>query len=74
MLTVSNATTGEVCIISHATVAGAPVGIASVAFIIVFSLATGIIKKNIKKQQEAKRKSMIKFLYWLKVYSIALKL
>ena len=43
-----NAITGGVCIISHATVVGAPVGIASAAFTIVFSLATGIIKKLLK--------------------------
>ena len=45
MLIVLNATTGGVSIISHATVVGAPVGIANAAFILVFSLATGIIKK-----------------------------
>ena len=42
---VLSATTGGVCIASHATVVGAPVGIASAVFTIVFSLATGIIKK-----------------------------
>ena len=45
-LIVSNATIGKVCIVFHATVVGAPVGIASAGFTIVFSLATGIIKKN----------------------------
>ena len=44
ILIVLNATTGGVCIISHATVVGAPVGIASTRFTIVFSLATGITK------------------------------
>ena len=39
-----NATTGGVCIISHAIVFSVPVGIASAGFTIVFSLATGIIK------------------------------
>ena len=39
-----SATTGGVCIVSHATVVVAPVGILSVGFTIVFSLATGIIK------------------------------
>ena len=33
-------TTGGLCIVSHATVAGGPVGIASAGFTIVFSLAT----------------------------------
>ena len=41
---VLSATTGEVCIISHATVVDAPVEIANAGFTIVFSLATGIIK------------------------------
>ena len=45
ILIVLNATTGGVCIISHATVVGAPVGIASAGFTILFSLATGITKK-----------------------------
>ena len=41
ILIVFSATTGEVCIVSHATVVGAPVGIASARVTIVFSLATG---------------------------------
>ena len=44
-----NATTGGVRIISHAfSFVGAPVGIASAGFTIVFSLAIGIIKKLLK--------------------------
>ena len=43
ILIVLSATTGGGCIVSHATVVGAPVGIASSGFTIVFSLATGII-------------------------------
>ena len=43
ILIVLNATTGRVCIISHTTVAGAPVEIASAGFTIAFSLATGTI-------------------------------
>ena len=45
MLIVLSETTGGVCIVSHATIVGAPVGIASAGFTIVFSLVTGIIKK-----------------------------
>ena len=41
ILIVLNTTTGGICIISHATIVGAPVGIASAGFTIVFSLATG---------------------------------
>ena len=44
ILIVLSATTGGVCIVSHATIVGTPVGIASAGFTIVFSLATGIIK------------------------------
>ena len=52
ILVVLNATTGGVCIVSHATVVGAPAGIASAGFTIVFSLTTGIIKRHNKKQKE----------------------
>ena len=72
ILIVLNATT-EVCIISHATVVGALVGIASAGFTIAFALTTGIVKKILKTTRN-KRKNMIKFLCWLKVNSIALKL
>ena len=43
-MVVLNAATGGVCIVSHASVAGAPIGIASAGFTIVFSLAVGITK------------------------------
>ena len=53
ILIVLNAAIEGVCIISHATVVGAPVGIASVGFTIVFSLATETtIKRKNKKQKE----------------------
>ena len=65
-------TSGGVSIILFASIVGTPVGIASARLTLFFSLTTGIIKKllNITKK---KRKSMIKFLCWLKVNSIALK-
>ena len=53
---VLNATTGGVCIISHATVVGAPIGIASAGFTILFSLATGITKKLLKTTRNKKKK------------------
>ena len=56
ILIVLNATTGGVCIVSHATVVGAPVGIASAGFTIAFSLATGIIKKLLKTTRNKKKK------------------
>ena len=56
ILIVLSATTGGVCIVSHATVAGAPVRIASTGFTIVFSLTTGIIKKLISTTKRKKKK------------------
>ena len=53
---VLSATTGGVCIISHATVVGTPLGIASAGFTFVFSLATGIIKKLLKPTRNKKKK------------------
>ena len=44
ILILLSATTGGVCIVSHATVVAAPVGIESAGFTIAFSLATGIMK------------------------------
>ena len=44
-LVVLSATSEEVFIISFVSVIGAPAGIASASFILVFSLTTGIIKK-----------------------------
>ena len=58
ILIVLSAASCEVCIISPATVVGAPVGIASASFTLIFSLTTGIIKKlrsitrNKKKKQD----------------------
>ena len=56
ILIVLNATTGGVCIISHANVVGAPVGIASTGFTTLFSLATGITKKLLKITRNKKKK------------------
>ena len=56
ILIVLNATTGGICIISHASVVGAPVGIASAGFTILFSLTTGIIKKLLKTTRNKKKK------------------
>ena len=56
ILIVLNARTGEVCIISRATVVGAHVGIASAGFTIVFSLATEIVKKLLKTTRKKKKK------------------
>ena len=45
---VLSATSGEISIISFASIIGAPVGIASASFSLIFSLTTIIIKKLFK--------------------------
>ena len=59
-----NATTGWVCIISHATAVGAP---------IVFSLATGI-RKELLKTRRNKKKKQDKIFMLAKKTSITLNL
>ena len=73
-LIVLSAASGGVSIISFTSIVGAPVGIASTRFTSFFSLRTGIVKKLLNITRKKKRKSIIKFLCWLKVNSIALKL
>ena len=50
-----SASTGGVCIISHATVVGAPTEIESAGFTIVFSLARGTVKKLLKAIRNKKK-------------------
>ena len=45
ILIVLSAASSGFCIILSASVVGAPVGIASASFTLIFSLTTGIIKK-----------------------------
>ena len=54
ILIVLSATTGGVSICLFTSVVGAPVGIASASFTLIFSLKTGIVKKllSITKKQE----------------------
>ena len=72
VLVVLSATTGGVSICSFTSDVGAPVGIASASFTLTFSLTTGIVKKLLSITTN-KRKSIIRFLCWLKVNSISLK-
>ena len=69
-----NATNGGVSIIWFKNIVGAPVGIANASLTLFFSLATEIVKKLLNITRKKKRKSMIKFLCWLNVNSIAWKL
>ena len=56
ILIVLSATTGGVSIISFTTIVGAPVGIASASFTLIFSLSTGIIKKLLYITRKTKKK------------------
>ena len=57
ILIVLSATSSGVCIISSASVVGAPVGIASASFTLIFSLTTGIIKKLLSIKRNKKKKA-----------------
>ena len=56
ILTVLSATSSGVCIISSASVVGAPVGIASASFTLTFSLISGITKKLLSITRKKKKK------------------
>ena len=81
ILIVLSAISGGVCIVSSASVAGAPIGIAGASFNLIFSLTIGIVTKlkkllsttRKKRKQTETNRSIIRFLCWLKVNSIALK-
>ena len=73
ILIVLSAATGGVSIISFTTIVGAPVGIASSSFTLIFSLRTLIIETLLNiTRKKIKIKRMTKFLWWLKVNSIVL--
>ena len=52
-----SATSSRVCIISSASVVGAPVGITSASFTLFFSLTRGIIKKLLSITRKKKEKA-----------------
>ena len=56
VLIVLSATSSGVCIISSASVVGAPVGIESGSFTLIFSLTAGIIKKLLSITKNKKKK------------------
>ena len=56
ILIVLSATSGGVSIISFTSVVGAPAGIASASFTLIFSLTTGIIKKLRSITRNTKKK------------------
>ena len=55
-LIVLSATTGGVSICSFTSIVGAPVGIASASFTLIFSLTTGIVKKLLNITRNKKKK------------------
>ena len=55
-LIVLSATSGRVSIISFTSIIGAPIGIASASFTLIFPLATGIVKKLLNITRNKKRK------------------
>ena len=64
VLIVLSATSGGVSIISFTSIVGAPVGIAGVSFTLIFSLATGTVKKllNITRNKKKKDDEIFKFI------------
>ena len=56
VLIVLSATSGGVSIISFTSITGAPVGIASASFTLIFSLTTGIVKKLLNITRNKKKK------------------
>ena len=56
ILIVLHAVSSGICIISSASVVGAPVGIASASFTQIFSLTTGIIKQLLRTTRNKKKK------------------
>ena len=63
ILIVVSATSGGVSIISFTGTTGAPVGIASASFTLIFSLTTGIVKKllNIIRKKKKKHDKILMF-------------
>ena len=53
---VLSVTSGGVSIGSFATTIGAPIGITSASFILVFSFCTGLVKKLLKATRNKKKK------------------
>ena len=56
ILIVLSATSSGVSIISFTSIIGAPVGIASASFTLIFSLTTGIVKKLLNITRNKKKK------------------
>ena len=73
ILIVLSATTGGVSICSFTSIVGAPVGIASASFNLIFSLTTGITKKLLNVTRKKKRKKQDKILILAKCKLISIE-
>ena len=62
ILIILSATSSGVSIISFTSIIGAPVGIASASFTLIFSLTTGIVKKLLNITRKKKKKKHDKIL------------
>ena len=70
VLIVLSATSGGVCIISSASVVGAPAGIAGPSFTLIFSLSKGIVKKLLSITNKKRKHDKILMLVKSKLNSI----
>ena len=61
-LIVLSAASGSISIASFTTVIGTPVGIAIESLSLAFSLSTGLVK-NYSKQQEPRKRNIIRLLF-----------
>ena len=52
-----SASFGTLSIVSHATVVGIPVGIAGASLTVIFTVTTGVVKKNIKYHEKKEEKT-----------------
>ena len=52
-----SASFGTLSIVSHATVVGIPVGIAGASLTVIFTVMTGVVKKNIKYHEKKEEKT-----------------
>ena len=59
ILIVLSATTGGISICSFTSIAGAPVGITSASFNLIFSLTTGIVKKLTRSKKKKHDKTLM---------------
>ena len=60
-----SASFGTLSLVSHATIVGVPIGIVRSSLTVLFSVATGIVKKIVDTTR--KKKCIIKLLSWIEI-------